>query len=64
VVNALAICDIEDKRARAREAERGKPPNQRTAPARLIEGSITTGWRAALAALNQFCEDRNLEPLN
>jgi len=59
----LAICDIEDKRARAREAERGKPPNQRTAPARLIEGSITTGWRAALAALNQFCEDRNLDPL-
>ena len=60
----LAICDIEDKRARAREAERGKPPNQRTAPARLIEGSITTGWRAALAALNQFCEDRNLDPLS
>jgi hypothetical protein len=29
----LAICDIEDKRARAREAERGKPPHQRTAPA-------------------------------
>jgi len=46
----LAICDIEDKRARAREAERGKPANQRTAPARLIEGAITTGWRQALAA--------------
>lgn len=60
----LAICDIEDKRARAREAERGKPPNQRTAPARLIEGSITTGWKQALAALEQFCETRNLEPIH
>jgi putative transposase len=59
----LAICDIEDKRARAREADRGKPANQRTAPARLIEGSITTGWRQALAALAQFCEDRNLDRL-
>jgi putative transposase len=59
----LAICDIEDKRARAREADRGKPASQRTAPARLIEGSTTTGWRQALAALNQFCEDRHLEPL-
>jgi putative transposase len=35
----LAICDIEDKRARAREADRGKPASQRSAPARLIEGS-------------------------
>jgi putative transposase len=60
----LAICDIEDKRARAREADRGKPANQRSAPARLIEGSITTGWRQALAALNQFCEDRNLAPFS
>jgi putative transposase len=60
----LAICDIEDKRARAREAERGKPTNQRTAPARLIEGSVTTGWRQALAALEQFCETRNLEPIH
>lgn len=60
----LAICDIEDKRARAREAERGKPANQRTAPARLIEGSVTTGWKQALAALDEFCTDRNLEPIN
>jgi putative transposase len=59
----LAICDIEDKRARAREADRGKPANQRTAPARLIEGSITTGWRQALAALAEFCDDRNLDKL-
>jgi putative transposase len=60
----LAICDIEDKRARAREAERGKPASQRNAPARLIEGSITTGWKQALAALDEFCENRNLEPIN
>jgi putative transposase len=60
----LAICDIEDKRARAREADRSKPVNQRTAPARLIEGSITTGWKQALAALAEFCEDRNLDKLS
>ena len=60
----LAICDIEDKRARAREADRGKPANQRTAPSRLIEGSITNGWRQALAALTQFCDDHNLDRLN
>lgn len=59
----LAICDIEDKRARAREADRGKPANQRTAPPRLIEGSTTTGWKQALAALQEFCADRNLEPI-
>jgi len=47
----LAICDIEDKRARARHAERGKKPNERTAPARLIEGSVTQGWKQALSAL-------------
>ena len=60
----LAICDIEDKRARAREAERGKPANQRTAPARLIEGSVTTGWKQALAALEEFCDTRNLDPIH
>lgn len=38
----LAICDIEDKRARARQADRGKPANKRTAPPRLIEGSTQT----------------------
>jgi putative transposase len=47
----LAICDIEDKRARAREAERGKPRNKRTAQARLVEGSLTQGWKQGLAAL-------------
>lgn len=60
----LAICDIEDKRARARQADRGKPANQRTAPARLIEGSVTTGWKKALAALAEFCDDRHLERID
>jgi putative transposase len=46
----LAICDIEDKRARAREAERGKPRDQRTAQPRLVEGALTQGWRQALGA--------------
>ena len=46
----LAICDIEDKRARAREADRGKPASKRTAPARLVEGATTLGWKTALGA--------------
>jgi putative transposase len=46
----LAICDIEDKRARARDAERGKPAAQRTAQPRLVEGALTLGWRQALGA--------------
>jgi putative transposase len=48
----LAICDIEDKRARAREADRGKPANKRTAPARLVEGATTQGWKTALGAFD------------
>jgi putative transposase len=48
----LAICDIEDKRARAREADAGKPANKRTAPARLVEGATTQGWKAALGAFD------------
>lgn len=35
----LAIRDIEDKRARARETERGLPAGKRKAPARLVEGA-------------------------
>jgi putative transposase len=47
----LAIRDIEDKRARARAKEKGLPPNQRRAPARLVEGALVQGWRQALGAL-------------
>ena len=54
----LAIIDIEDKRAREREKDRGKPANQRTAPARLIEGATVQGWKAALGALALTYPDR------
>ena len=49
----LAICSIEDKRAR----ERDRLSKDRLAPRtgrevnRLIEGSLTTGWKQALGAL-------------
>ena len=33
----LAICNIEDKRAREREKQRGRPPNERTSAGRLDE---------------------------
>jgi putative transposase len=54
----LAIVDIEDKRARAREADRGKPANQRSAPGRLIEGHASQGWRHALNAFATVFEGR------
>jgi putative transposase len=54
----LAICDIEDKRAREREKERGRPSNQRKAPGRLVEGQITTNWKKALAQLALAYPDR------
>lgn len=47
----LAIRDIEDKRARARAAERGLPASKRNAPGRLIEGATTQGWHEALNVL-------------
>ena len=47
----LAICNIEDKRARERAAERDKPANKRKAPGRLVEGQTTTNWKQALAQL-------------
>jgi putative transposase len=57
----LAIRDIEDKRARERAKERGKPANQRTAPPHLVEGVTTQGWKPAMAALLIAFGDR-LEP--
>ena len=54
----LAICDIEDKRAREREKERGKPAVARKAPGRLVEGQITTNWKQALAQLALAYPDR------
>jgi putative transposase len=57
----LAIRDIEDKRARQRANERGTPRDQRRAPARLVEGAVVQGWKAALGALALTYPDR-LEP--
>ncbi|MFB9960954.1 transposase, partial [Agromyces bracchium] len=54
----LAICDIEDKRAREREKERGKPANERKAPPRLVEGQVITSWKRALAQLAIAYPDR------
>jgi putative transposase len=54
----LAIADIEDKRARQRAAEAGKPANTRTAPPRLVEGAGVNGWKQALNALDIFFPDR------
>ncbi len=43
----LAIADIEDKRARQRAAEAGKPANTRPAPPRMVEGAGVHGWKQA-----------------
>ena len=47
----LAICNIEDKRARERAKERGKPAAERKAQPRLVEGQIVTNWKQALGQL-------------
>jgi transposase-like protein len=48
----LAICNIEDKRAREREKEKGgSRDTKRKAEGRLVEGQITTNWKQALAQL-------------
>jgi transposase-like protein len=47
----LAICNIEDKRARDRARERGLPSQQRRAAGRLVEGQVTTNWKQALEQL-------------
>jgi putative transposase len=57
----LAICNIEDKRARERAKERGTPADKRKAPGRLIEGQVTTNWKQALAQLALAHPDR-IEP--
>jgi putative transposase len=57
----LAIRDIEDKRKRQREKEKGLPATKRRAPARLVEGALTTGWKQALQGLHLAYPDR-LDP--
>jgi putative transposase len=55
----LAIADIEDKRARQRAAEAGKPRNQaRQAPGRMVEGAGVHGWKQALNSLDIFFPGR------
>ena len=54
----LAICNIEDKRARERDKDQGKPASKRTAPPRLIQGQLTTNWKQALAQLTTAYPDR------
>lgn len=54
----LAICNIEDKRARDRAAERGRPASERRASGRLVEGQITTNWKQALEQLALAHPDR------
>ena len=54
----LAICNIEDKRARERAKERGHPSTQRKAAGRLVEGQITTNWKQALEQLVLAYPDR------
>jgi putative transposase len=54
----LAIRDIEDKRARQRAAEAGKPSNERKAPGRLVEGAVVHAWKPALGALAIAYPDR------
>jgi putative transposase len=54
----LAIRDIEDKRARQRAKEKGRPANERKAPGRLVEGAVVQGWKAALGALALAYPDR------
>jgi len=54
----LAICNVEDKRARERKKQRGLPANQRTAAGKLVEGQVTTNWKQALAQLAIAYPDR------
>ncbi|VEG27749.1 Transposase and inactivated derivatives [Actinomyces howellii] len=54
----LAICNIEDKRARERDKDRNLPADKRKAKPRVVEGRITTNWKQALAQLATAYPDR------
>ena len=54
----LAICNIEDKRARDRAKEKGLPADQRKAAGRLVEGQVVTNWKQALAQLALIYPER------
>jgi transposase-like protein len=48
----LAIINIEDKRARERQARRQATGQRSDQPARLVEGQRVMGWREALNELD------------
>jgi putative transposase len=48
----LAIVNIEDKRAREREARRRESGKRSDQPARMVEGQRVMGWREALGELD------------
>jgi putative transposase len=55
----LAICTIEDKRARDRAKEAGlRRGAKRKAEGHLVEGQTTTSWKQALAQLALIYPDR------
>ena len=54
----LAICNIEDKRARDRAKDRRRPAAERKAQPRLVEGQVVTNWKQALAQLAIAYPDR------
>ena len=57
----LAICNIEDKRAREREKEKKRRQNglaKRSTEGKLIEGAATTNWKQALAQLSLIYPER------
>ncbi|MBM7369257.1 transposase-like protein [Gordonia hydrophobica] len=54
----LAICNIEDKRARERARERGKKAADRRASGRLVEGAVTTNWKRTLEQLSMVYPER------
>lgn len=57
----LAICNIEDKRAREREKERRtRQPrgSKRSLAGKLIQGAVTTNWKQALAQLSLAYPER------
>ncbi|WP_128683380.1 IS256 family transposase [Actinomyces qiguomingii] len=54
----LAICNIEDKRARERDKEKNLPASKRKAKGRMVEGQVTTNWKQALAQLTAAYPER------
>ncbi|WP_420818994.1 IS256 family transposase [Ornithinimicrobium flavum] len=53
----LSIMNIEDKRARERAKQATKGKDRKSVP-RLVEGSLVTGWKAALGELALVYPDR------